>query len=190
MVSLLIIAHAPLATALRDCASHVYGGLPSHLGALDVHPNDDPVALHARAEAEVAQLDEGDGVLVLTDIAGATPGNIAQSLVSGSVRVVAGVNVPMLVRSVCYRSLPLAVLAEKAQQGGAKGIQEIDSSTPFNPCAMSSVSRPCSPVVNDTGVPDLATVKTGAVATVGAALDSRHALASIARTDERLCRTV
>lgn len=163
MVSFLIIAHAPLATALRDCAAHVYGGLPEHLGVLDVLPSDDPVAMHAQAEAEIARLNDGDGVLVLTDIAGATPGNIAQSLAGPLVNVIAGVNVPMLVRAVCYRSLPLAMVVDKARQGGANGVQTFDEATPFNPCAM--VKPPCNGSAVSTKV------QPGPVSTVGTSLE-------------------
>lgn len=180
MVSFLIIAHAPLATALRDCASHVYGGLPEHLGTLDVLPSDDPVAMHAQAEAEIARLNDGAGVLVLTDIAGATPGNIAQSLAGPQVKVIAGVNVPMLVRAVCYRALPLAMVMDKAQQGGTTGVQTFDEATPFNPCAMARQ------VCNDA----VAKVQPGAVSTMGSSIDAIPRIRSVHARPRRTYDTV
>jgi PTS system ascorbate-specific IIA component len=80
----------------------------------------------AFAEAEVGRLREENGVLVLTDMYGATPANIACRLASlPNVRVLAGVNLPMLVRSVCYRTCPIDQLVEKALMGAAKGVHMI-----------------------------------------------------------------
>ncbi|HMC44193.1 MAG TPA: PTS sugar transporter subunit IIB [Caballeronia sp.] len=140
MAGILIIAHAPFASALRECISHIYGGLPARIGAIDVKPDCDPVEVRAFARSEIDRLKEENGAIVLTDVFGATPANIAQSLASGNVRVLAGVNLPMLVRAVCYRTTPLDTLAEKSLQGGSKGIQELDASTPVNPCAIASAA--------------------------------------------------
>ena len=140
MAGILIIAHAPFASALRECITHIYGGLPARIGAIDVKPDCDPVEVRAFARSEIDRLKEENGAIVLTDVFGATPANIAQSLASNSVRVLAGVNLPMLVRAVCYRTTPLDTLAEKSLQGGSKGIQELDASTPANPCAMASAA--------------------------------------------------
>jgi len=140
MAGILIIAHAPFASALRECITHIYGGLPARIGVIDVKPDCDPVEVRAFARSEIDRLKEENGAIVLTDVFGATPANIAQSLASNSVRVLAGVNLPMLVRAVCYRTTPLDTLAEKSLQGGSKGIQELDASTPVNPCAMASAA--------------------------------------------------
>ncbi|MGA7813025.1 PTS sugar transporter subunit IIA [Caballeronia sp.] len=138
MAGILIIAHAPLASALRECITHIYGGLPARIGVIDVMPDCDPVEVRAFARSEIDRLKEDNGAIVLTDVFGATPANIAQSLASDSVCVLAGVNLPMLVRAVCYRTTPLETLAEKSLQGGSKGIQELDASTPANQCAMAT----------------------------------------------------
>jgi mannose PTS system EIIA component len=140
MAGILIIAHAPFASALRECVAHIYGGLPARIGVIDVLPNCDPVEVRAFARAEIDRLREGNGAIVLTDVFGATPANIAQSLAADDVRVLAGVNLPMLVRAVCYRTTPLATLTEKILQGGSKGIQELDSTTPQNPCALANAA--------------------------------------------------
>jgi mannose PTS system EIIA component len=138
MAGILIIAHAPFATALRDCISHIYGGLPARIGAIDVKPDCDPVEVRAFARSEIERLREENGAIVLTDVFGATPANIAASLRDTDVRILAGCNLPMLVRAVCYRSTPLDTLTEKILQGGTKGIQELDASTPMNPCALAA----------------------------------------------------
>jgi mannose PTS system EIIA component len=140
MAGILIIAHAPFATALRECITHIYGGLPARIGAIDVMADCDPVEVRAFARSEIDRLKEENGAIVLTDVFGATPANIAQSLASDSVCVLAGVNLPMLVRAVCYRTTPLGTLRDKSLQGGSKGIQELDASTLSNPCAIAGAA--------------------------------------------------
>ncbi len=138
MAGILIIAHAPFATALRECIAHIYGGLPARIGCIDVTPDCDPVEVRAFACSEIDRLKEDNGAIVLTDVFGATPANIAASLHDKDVCVLAGCNLPMLVRAVCYRATPLDTLTEKVLQGGSKGIQELDASTPMNPCALAA----------------------------------------------------
>jgi PTS system ascorbate-specific IIA component len=157
MAGILIIAHAPFASALRECITHIYGGLPARIGVIDVKPDCDPVEVRAFARSEIDRLKEENGAIVLTDVFGATPANIAQSLASNSVRVLAGVNLPMLVRAVCYRTTPLDTLAEKSLQGGSKGIQELDASTPVNPCAMASAAAAAAAAVTNCAAGAVAT---------------------------------
>ncbi|CAJ0796060.1 hypothetical protein LMG7141_03182 [Ralstonia condita] len=136
MAGILIIAHAPLASALRDCAAHVYCGQPERLDAIDVLPDVDPAAVLAQARAKLAELVEGNGALVLTDIFGATPANIASRLADpGRVRVLAGVNLPMLVRAICYRTEKLDQLAAKALAGGSQGVLQVGSTAVQNQVA-------------------------------------------------------
>ncbi len=136
MAGILIIAHAPLASALRDCAAHVYCGQPERLGAIDVLPDAEPAVVLALAREKLAELIEGNGALVLTDIFGATPANIASRLADpGRVRVLAGVNLPMLVRAICYRSEKLDQLAAKALAGGSQGVLQVGSTAVQNQVA-------------------------------------------------------
>jgi PTS system ascorbate-specific IIA component len=136
MAGILIIAHAPLATALRDCATHVYCGSPQRVEAIDVVPDADPAAVLAEARKRLASVIEGNGALVLTDIFGATPANIAARLADpGRVRILAGVNLPMLVRSICYRTEKLDQLAAKALAGGAQGVLQVGSTAVQNQIA-------------------------------------------------------
>jgi PTS system ascorbate-specific IIA component len=130
MAAIIVIAHHPLASAMVEAALHVYSrnplAVPREMRFLDVEPDCDPQAVLARARALVDELDQGKGVLVLTDVLGATPGNIARQLAQpGRVVVLAGVSVPMLLRSVCYSGEPITDLAAKAFEGGLRGMQAI-----------------------------------------------------------------
>lgn len=133
MAGILIIAHAPLASALRDCAAHVYCGQPERLEAVDVLPDAEPAAVLEAGRRALQSIAGDDGVLILTDIFGATPANIAARLADpGRVRVLAGVNLPMLVRAICYRAEKLDQLAVKALSGGAQGVLQIGTTTVQN----------------------------------------------------------
>jgi phosphotransferase system HPr (HPr) family protein len=99
-IGILLIAHAPLASALRDCVLHVYPELADAVLALDVAPNEAPETTRLAAAAHIARFSASD-VLVLTDVFGATPCNVAQKVVDGiHSKLVAGVNLPMLLRTV------------------------------------------------------------------------------------------
>jgi PTS system ascorbate-specific IIA component len=123
MVGILIVAHGAFGEALIHCASHVLGKRPLRVRQVGITVHDDPDAILPQAQDLVRQLDEGDGVLVLTDMLGATPSNIAARLAApGRVEVVAGVNLPMLVRALTYRAQPLAAVVGKAISGGREGV--------------------------------------------------------------------
>ena len=119
---LLLITHAPLAQALRECALHVFPDCAASLLTLDVPPDQAPEQTLAAARALCAQAG-ADPLLVLTDMLGATPCNVAQRLVAGQeARLVAGVNLPMLLRAICYQAEPLDALAARALAGGTQGV--------------------------------------------------------------------
>ncbi|TAM49728.1 MAG: PTS sugar transporter subunit IIA [Paraburkholderia sp.] len=152
MAGILIIAHAPLASALKECVAHIYGGLPARIGAIDVLPDSDPVQVVAQANSEIDRLREDNGMLVLTDMFGATPANIASRLSAlPGVRVLAGVNLPMLVRGVCYRACDLDLLVEKALAGATKGVHAIgplvEGVQAGSPCDEPPCTAPGVPVV-------------------------------------------
>lgn len=127
MIGILIIAHGTLGESLIHCASHVLGSRPPLLKQLGVSIHDDPVELLPTAHELVRELNqEGGGVLILSDIYGATPCNIVSHLLEPSrVEGIAGVNLPMLVRAIAYRNENLETLVEKAITGGAGGILHI-----------------------------------------------------------------
>ena len=126
MVGILIIAHGTLGESLIHCASHVLGSRPLQLMQLGVTIHDDPHQLLPQAIKLVKQLDQGDGVLILTDVYGATPSNLAcKLLIPGRVEGVAGVNLPMLVRALTYRKEPLKAVVGKALSGGVEGVMHM-----------------------------------------------------------------
>lgn len=129
---ILIIAHAPLAQALRECALHVYPECAQEVMALDVLPRAQPEDTLAQAKALLGE-PSSEGLLVLTDIFGATPANVAQQLVtSGNAKLIAGVNVPMLFRTVCYRHESLDALVARALTGGTQGVMQVAITAPQN----------------------------------------------------------
>jgi PTS system ascorbate-specific IIA component len=126
MVGILIISHGSLGDSLVHCANHVMGYKAPHLLDLRINTQDSPDVAEERARTLIEQLDSGDGVLMLCDICGATPCNIATRLVvPGKVECVAGVNLPMLVRVLTYRNAPLPVVTEKALDGGRGGVTRL-----------------------------------------------------------------
>jgi mannose PTS system EIIA component len=135
VAAIVVIAHQPLASALEASARHVFSRDPRcaeyRLRALDVEPDADPALVEQRVRALLAEIDDGCGVLVLTDCLGATPANVAARLAQpGKVEVVAGVNLPMLLRALCYSDSTPDALAEKALAGGTRGIAPIGPAPP------------------------------------------------------------
>ena len=123
MIGILIVAHGTLGESLIHCASHVMGKRPQYLRQLGVTIHDDPDAILPQGRDLIRFLDQGQGVLVMTDIFGATPSNIACNLlVPGKVQGVSGVNLPMLIKSLTYREHPMDVLIEKAMAGAQEGV--------------------------------------------------------------------
>ena len=128
MIGILIISHGELGNSLIHCANHVMGKRPEHLMHLGVTTQDDPDVIIPKALELLKQLDCGDGVLILSDICGATPCNIANQLVNpGKVECLSGANLSMLVRALTYRNEPLESLVEKALSGGKEGVMRIYS---------------------------------------------------------------
>jgi len=123
MVGLLIITHNQIGTALFETATHMLGMCPLMAEVLPVTNDCDPDAMVRRGRQLVDELDQGDGVLVLTDMYGSTPSNIAARLADNrQVLVVSGLNLPMLVRVMNYPALSVSELAAKAESGGRDGI--------------------------------------------------------------------
>jgi PTS system mannose-specific IIA component len=132
MIGILIVAHAPLASALRDCALHVFPECAAGVQALDIAPNASPEESLVLAKAAMARLNTAE-VLLLSDVFGATPSNVAEKLNDGiDTRLLAGVNLPMLLRSVCYRHESLDALVARAQAGGTQGIMPVGFTAPQN----------------------------------------------------------
>lgn len=127
MISVLVIAHEPLATALIHCTRHIYRRLPSQVAALDVLPDEDPDAALAAARALADRINDGSGLVVLTDLFGATPARIAVQLAEPQrVIVFHGVNLPLLLKVLNYRrNVPLDALAEKMRASIGDSIGQV-----------------------------------------------------------------
>ena len=126
MIGILIITHGTLGESLIHCASHVLNKRPPRLQQLGVTAQDDPAMLLPQARALVQELDAGDGVLILTDIYGGTPSNMASKLlIPGKVDAVAGVSLPMLIRVLTYRDRDLPTIVTKAISGGCEGVLRV-----------------------------------------------------------------
>ena len=131
MNGIFIIAHAPLASAFLQCVLHVF---PDNTGvvALDVQPNMPPEETLDQARTLFKQLGTSHA-LVLTDIFGATPCNVAQKLVDGvNSKLITGLNLPMLLRSVNYRHESLDALVARALIGGGQGVMQVAITAPQN----------------------------------------------------------
>ena len=125
-----IIAHAPLASALRQCVLHVFPDGEVGVAAFDVQPNVSPEETLAGAAQALARLNAPQ-TLVLTDVFGATPCNVAQKLVDGlNSKLIAGVNLPMLLRTVTYRRESLDALVARALAGGTQGVMQVATTAP------------------------------------------------------------
>lgn len=122
-VGLLLITHDRLGEQLLQTATTMLGLCPLNAESIAVRGDGDPDAVIETAGQILARLDEGDGVLLLTDIYGSTPSNIAMRLLDGRrATLVAGVNLPMLIRVLNYPRLSLDELAQKALSGGRDGV--------------------------------------------------------------------
>lgn len=150
MARILILAHAPLASALLAVARHAFPDCGARAAAVDVEAEASPEVIEARARAVLAAMarreddsSRGAGTLVLTDVFGATPANVAQRLTDGTnVRVLAGVNVPMLWRALNYCDLPLDEIVSRSMIGGSQGVLAIASTRPQNQAFQPSVHDP------------------------------------------------
>ena len=127
MIGILLVTHNGLGDSFVDCIKHVLGIVPRNLEVLTVLAGDEPHLKLVEGQTLIKQLDTGGGVLILADIFGATPSNVARQLcLAENVMGVAGVNLPMLLRAVCSTGKTLPELAEIAIEGGRECIVYID----------------------------------------------------------------
>jgi len=135
MAGILIIAHTPIASAMLSFAEHVYGSIPGYIQAVDIPAHEDAKISFERVLAAAKAVETHGELLVLTDVMGATPANVASRLMSQQssagtklkVQILAGLNLPMLMRAVSYKDDALDVLAQKTLQGGQNGILRLGS---------------------------------------------------------------
>jgi PTS system ascorbate-specific IIA component len=130
MAGILIIAHTPIASAMLSFAEHVYGSIPDHIQAVDIPAHEDAKISFERVMVAAKAVETHGELLVLTDVMGATPANVASRLMSQQnssgkklkVQILAGLNLPMLMRAVSYKDDALDALVQKTLQGGKNGI--------------------------------------------------------------------
>jgi PTS system ascorbate-specific IIA component len=126
MISILLITHGELGKSLIECATHVLGDKPLFLESLSIENDCTHESMFRQISERINLLDQGDGVLILTDIFGATPCNIITKIIKpGKVSAIAGVNLSMLIRTISYRNEPFDSLISKAIQGAQDGIIHI-----------------------------------------------------------------
>jgi PTS system ascorbate-specific IIA component len=127
LIGILIVAHDTLGDSLVRAVTHVLGTRPPQFEVLSVAATDDPLQLLPAAREQVARLDSGEGVLIFSDIFGATPCNLVCKLLQpGRVEGLAGVNLPMLVRAFTYRTKGMETMIKKAVSGGCDGVLHIE----------------------------------------------------------------
>lgn len=124
-VTTLIISHDEIGQALVHTATKVMGELPLPTIVIDIEPDTDPDVLIPKLYKLIEDVSTPEGVLILTDLFGSTPSNIANALKDDfNVRVVSGLNLPMLLRVMNYPNANIAELTEKALSGGREGVRE------------------------------------------------------------------
>jgi PTS system ascorbate-specific IIA component len=126
MKGIFLITHGSLGESLIQCACHVLNKRPPQLAQLGLSAQDDPLDVLPLARRLLELVDTGEGVLLLTDVFGATPGNVALKLLQpGRVEGIAGVNLPMLLRALTYRDRDMETLLVKAVAGGRDGVMSM-----------------------------------------------------------------
>ena len=132
MIGVLIVTHGEIGRSLLDSAAQILGNAQDQAATLSVWRQDDPDDLVLRAQELLERIDAGDGVLVLTDIFGATPGNVVSRLLDdGRIEGVSGVSLPMLLRVLTGRNGSskdaLSAAVQRALSGGAEGVVHMNS---------------------------------------------------------------
>ena len=128
MIGVLVVTHGSIGEALLTSAAQILGGAPAQVATLSVWRQDDPDDLVLRARELMEQIDAGDGVLILTDLFGATPGNVVSRLLEdGRVEGVSGVSLPMLLRVLTSRNGSIAAAVQRAVSGGTEGLVHMNT---------------------------------------------------------------
>lgn len=126
MIGIFLITHGTLGESLIQCACHVLNQRPPQIAQLGLSARDDPLDILPTARTMLGWVNDGHGVLMLTDIYGATPCNVAAKLRDpGRIELIAGVNLPMLLRALTYREHALPTLVARAITGGCEGVMQI-----------------------------------------------------------------
>ena len=149
MLGFVLVAHAPLGSSIAQCVQHVMGSMPPGFKVVDVPPNDDVDATVVRIQDAARSVHDGAGVVFLTDLFGATPSNAAVRAGAESLNLptvlVSGCNLPMVLRALGFRDLPIGEVAERLVMGGRNGIVSTGATAPqrqtFNPAKNNDSAR-------------------------------------------------
>lgn len=134
MVGILLLTHAPLGQAFISAVTHVFRTRPERLDAIDVTADQDTREVERLARDAIVALDDGSGVLVITDVMGGTPSNCTLGLCGvENVQVIAGISLPMLLRAMTYRNDTLDVTVEMALAGAQGGAVRVDNRVRLSP---------------------------------------------------------
>ncbi|MGD9941819.1 MAG: PTS sugar transporter subunit IIA [Burkholderiaceae bacterium] len=150
----MVVSHEPLGTALLHCLRHIFGRLPPQVAALDVIPDEDPEFASGAARDLLMRINDGSGVIVLTDLYGATPSRIAMQLAAPHrVCVLAGVNLPLLLKAITHRRMPVEELFDLLIEAGREAIRPALPEVPGTGGAAATLP-PASGSTPATGSPD------------------------------------
>lgn len=134
MIGILLLTHEPLGSAFIEAATHVFRARPERMEAIDVRADQDTAEVNRLAQDAISRLDDGTGVLVITDVMGGTPSNCTLRLCNpGHIDVIAGISLPMLLRALTYRNDTLDVVVEMALAGGQSGAVRVDNRVRLSP---------------------------------------------------------
>lgn len=134
MIGILLLTHAPLGNAFIEAATHVFRARPERMEAIDVTADQDTGEVYRLAKEAIARLDDGSGVLVVTDVMGGTPSNCTLRLGDpGHIEIIAGVSLPMLLRALTYRNDTIDIVVEMALAGGQSGAVRVDNRVRLSP---------------------------------------------------------
>mgnify|MGYP006291938493 CR=1 FL=1 len=123
MPGIVVVAHQYLARELLATATHIMGRQEPALAGVDISPEWPYEEARDRVREALARIQGPEGAIILTDMYGGTPANLGMDFLEpGRVEVIAGVNLPMLVRLLTYRSRPLEEQVQKALEGGREGV--------------------------------------------------------------------
>jgi len=129
MIGIFLITHGSFGESLIQNVCHVLNKRPARIVQLGISAQDDPLEILPLARLLLQEVDEGEGVLLMTDVFGATPGNLALRLLDpGRIEGVAGVNLPMLLRALTYRELGMETILQKAISGAHDGVIKLTAS--------------------------------------------------------------
>ncbi len=131
MNDILLLTHAGFASALWEIAVHIYGSPPEGVSLLEISSDSDIEQIRCRLGEKIRSMEPGKGLLILNDVYGATPANLLQEwLAAECVMAITGLNLPMFMRVLSRRNLPLAEMAQAGLAGAVAGIFLVGANIP------------------------------------------------------------